>query len=250
MNAAMMLATGIDPSLLLDTLGFADALDWQRQLLRSTAPKILLNAHRQAGKSTATAALGIWTALDQPGALVLVVSASQRQSNELFRKVSWFYRLIGSPVPLVEDSATTLALATGSRVVSLPDSSDTIVGYSGPRLIIVDEAARTSDETYRAITPMLLRSRGRLVALSTPRGQRGWWYEAWHATDAKWERIEFPVAANPAVDPDWLAEERLMLGPLWAAQEFDCQFVASDQQFFTVESIDSAFDSELEPLFS
>jgi hypothetical protein len=249
MNDAMMLATGIDPALLLDTLGFTDALDWQRQLLRSTAGKILLNAHRQAGKSTATAALGIWTALDQPGALVLIISASQRQSNELFRKVTMFYKALGSPVPLVEDSATTLSLETGSRVVSLPDSPDTIVGYSGPRLVIIDEAARTSDEAYRAITPMLLRSRGRLVAMSTPRGQRGWWHDAWFATDAKWERIEFPVADNPSLDPEWVAEERLMLGPLWASQELDCRFVSDSEQFFSTEAINNAFDSELEPLF-
>ena len=81
MDPITSLATAIDPSLLLDELGF-DPLPWQRQLLRSTSDRILLCAPRQAGKSTATACLGIWTALHEPGALVLNVSASQRQGVE------------------------------------------------------------------------------------------------------------------------------------------------------------------------
>src|SRR3954452_6573198 len=116
MDPLMMLATALDPSLLLDEIGF-QPLPWQRQLLRSTADKILLNCHRQAGKSSATPTLAIWTALHDPGSLTLIVSASQRQSNELFRKVTTQYKALGTPIPLVEDSATTLALETGSRVV-------------------------------------------------------------------------------------------------------------------------------------
>jgi hypothetical protein len=218
--------------------------------LRSTSNQILLNCHRQAGKSTATSILGIHTALMEPGALVLIVSASQRQSGELFRKVVANYKALGSPVPLVEDSATTLSLATGSRVVSLPDSPDTIVGYSGPRLIIVDEAARVSNETFIATRPMLTDSRGRMVCMSTPKGQRGWWHDQWHAREATWERIEFRAEDNPRVDPAWLEEERLILGPLWFAQEYQCQFIADENQFFSTESINAAFDSDLEPLFT
>src|SRR5262249_54960710 len=148
-----------------------------------------------------------------------------------------------------EDSAVTLALATGSRIVSLPDSVDTIVGFSDPKLIIIDEAARVSDETFIGVRPMLTDSRGRMVAMSTPRGQWGWFHDQWHATEASWERIEFKASQNPRVDPAWLAEERLVMGPLWFGQEYECSFIATENQVFTTESINAAFDSELEPLF-
>jgi hypothetical protein len=222
---------------------------WQRALLRSTSDKVLLLCHRQAGKSTATAALAVHTALSEPGSLILLVSASLRQTGELFDKVVWCYDRLGKPVSVVEDNATTLRLATGSRVVSLPDSPDTIVGFSGPRLIVIDEGSRTSDETFRAVRPMLASSRGRLVAMTTPRGQRGWFCEQWHAAEIAWERVRFPVTDNPRIDPAWLEEERLILGPIWYGQEYLLDFISDENQFFTTESINSAFDSDLEPIF-
>jgi hypothetical protein len=249
MTDATMLAISIDPSLTLDLTGI-DSDPWQRALLRSEADKILLCCHRQAGKSTATAALGIWTALVEPASLTIVVSASQRQANETFRKIVTAYKLLGTPVPLVEDSATTLALANGSRIVSLPDSPDTIVGFSGPQLIIADEAARVSDATFIAVRPMLTASRGRMVAMSTPRGRLGWYYTQWHDPLANWERIAYRASENPRIDPAWLADERQILGPVWYEQEYELEFLESELQFFSTESIGAAFsDRTLKPLF-
>ena len=56
---------------------------WQAKVLRSGAPRILLLCARQTGKSTPTAALALYEALYRAGALVLLVSPSLRQSQEL-----------------------------------------------------------------------------------------------------------------------------------------------------------------------
>lgn len=247
MNPLAMLATELDRSLILDLLGF-DPLPWQRALLRSTADKVLLNCHRQAGKSSAAAALGVLTALSEPGSLTLIVSASQRQSNELFRKVNAFYKSLGSPIPTVEDNSVTLGLRNGSRIASLPDSIDTIVGYSGPRLIIIDEASRVDDATYFGLRPMLTRSRGRMVCMSTPLGMRGFFHSAWIDRLATWERVEYPVTENPHVDPAWIEEERRLLGPRWFAQEYMCSFEDTISQVFSSETIEAAFDNDLVPM--
>ena len=66
-----------------------------------------------------------------------------------------------------------LELISGSRVVSLPSSEETIRGFSGAALVIEDEAARSSPETHHAVRAMIATSRGRLVLLSTPNGRRG-----------------------------------------------------------------------------
>ena len=63
-------------------------------------------------------------------------------------------------------------MANGSRLVALPGREETIRSYSGVRLLILDEASRVPDDLYRAVRPMLAVSHGRLVALSTPFGQR------------------------------------------------------------------------------
>ena len=235
----------LDPSLMLADLGF-DPEPFQRKLLRSKAERILLLTHRQAGKSTA--ALGIGTALREPGSLILIVSRSQNQADELFRKLSHFYKVLGEPVPTVEDSAHTLALESGSRIVSLPHSPTTIVGYSDPKLIIIDEAARVADETYLSVSPMLLRSRGKLVAMSTPYGKRGWFCAAWHGEASSWERTIYRASENPRLDAAYLAAERVRLGERWYLQDFECQFLDTDDQLIGGDVIEGAFSSP-EPAF-
>ena len=52
-----------------------------------------------------------------------------------------------------------LEFSTGSRVVSLPCAEDTIRGFSGVHMLVIDEAARVPDDLYRAVRPMLAVSR-------------------------------------------------------------------------------------------
>ena len=59
---------------------------WQRDVLLSAAPRLLLNATRQSGKSTVAALKAAWTVLQ--GGLAVVVSPSLRQSGFLFRKLA------------------------------------------------------------------------------------------------------------------------------------------------------------------
>src|SRR4051812_19028462 len=80
-SLAADLAIGLDPVQLATRAGFT--LDpWQAQVLRSDAPHIALNCCRQAGKSTVSALAATHTALYTPGALVLLLSPSLRQSQE------------------------------------------------------------------------------------------------------------------------------------------------------------------------
>ena len=59
---------------------------WQRDVLLSASPRLLLNATRQSGKSTVAALKAAWTVLQ--GGLAVVVSPSLRQSGFLFRKLA------------------------------------------------------------------------------------------------------------------------------------------------------------------
>lgn len=118
-------------------------------------------------------------------------------------------------------------------------------GFSGVDLLAVDEAARVPDELYYAIRPMLAVSQGRLVALSTPFGTRGWWYEAWRSPEA-WERYQVPAADCPRISADFLDEERRTMGEWWFQQEYDCEFLDAETQPFSREDIERAFEEEVE----
>src|SRR5579875_2200335 len=131
-----------DPARLL-TDAQIPADPWQATLLRSPSDRILLLASRQSGKSTVAAALTLKTALLEPGSLCLLLSPTQRQSGELFRaKVKQLYNALGRPVATVQESALTMELANGSRIISLPGEEGTVRGYSGARLLVLDEASR------------------------------------------------------------------------------------------------------------
>lgn len=218
---------------------------WQRQFLESTADRALLNASRQSGKSTMTAVLAVHTAIYSAPALVLLLSPTLRQSGELFRKALAIYRDLGRPVPAESETALTLTLANGSRIVSLPGDEQTVRGYSGVKLLAIDEASRVADDLYLSVTPMLAVSGGRLVALSTPFGTRGWWYESWRGPEA-WERYEIPAALCPRISADFLVQARREMGSFWYDQEFGCAFLDAISQAFTRDEIDRAFLEETE----
>jgi LAGLIDADG-like domain len=206
-----------------------------------------IKAHN-SGKSSVSAALAIKTALLEPGSPVLLLSPSQRQSGELFRKVLDLYQALGRPVPSVRETALQLELANGSRVLSLPGTEGTVRGFSRVALLVIDEAARVSDPLYYAVRPMLAVSRGRLVALSTPFGQRGWFHAEWTG-GGEFERVRVTADQVPRISKEFLAEERRALGDRWFAQEYQCSFESTVDAVFDYRDIQAALSADVEPLF-
>src|SRR5262249_45477687 len=222
---------------------------WQRDLLCSSAPRLLVLCTRQAGKSETAAALALHTALLEPGALVLLLSPSERQSGELAQKVFRFYDVTGRLVEARKRTELQLHLTNGSRIIALPSTEATIRGYSGAALLVVDEAARVSDPLYTSVRPMLAVSRGRLLALSTPFGKRGWFYEAWQSA-GPWQRVRITARQCPRLSPEFLAEEREAIGDRWYRQEYECSFEGVIDAVFRQEDIEAmAADTTVKPLF-
>ena len=147
------------------------------------------------------------------------------------------------------ESALRLELENNSRVISLPGSGETVRGFSGVNLLVVDEAARVPDELYYSIRPMLAVSNGRFVALTTPAGKRGWFFEEWHGSGS-WERIRITADQCPRISREFLEEEKRSLGPRWFSQEYCCSFEESDGSVFLNDDIEAAISSEIQPLFS
>jgi hypothetical protein len=198
---------------------------WQIEVLQGGHSRLLLNCCRQAGKSTVVAVVGLVEAVFVPFTRVLLLSRSHRQSVELFRIVVDCYRRMGTPL-LRRLTNEELQLSNFSRIVSLPCREETVRGYSGVGLIIIDEAARVPDDLYRAVRPMLAVSGGRLICLSTPFGRRGFFWEAWSKGGDDWHRIEVPAGQIQRISPEFLAQERRCLGESWFRQEYGCSFEA------------------------
>src|SRR5262249_39437155 len=134
-------------------------------------------------------------------------------------KVLDLFGALGRPMGVTAESALRLELTNGSRVVSLPGDEKNVRCFSGVALLLIDEAARAPDALYYAVRPMLAVSQGRLVALSTPFGKRGWFHEEWQGT-AAWQRVRITAEQCPRIPRAFLEEERRSLGERWFAQEY------------------------------
>ncbi len=249
----MVPSLAADLRLTLDRVSFASSLGldpdpWQERLLRSRSDRVLLNCSRQSGKSTMSALMALHRALYFPGSLVLCLAPSERQSKELFSKVSDSYRrLRGTPAP-ASDRKLGMHLPNGSRIEALPGSEKTVRGFSGTSLLIVDEAARVDDELYYAVRPMLAVSGGSLMMLTTPHGKRGAFFEEW-AGGKGWDRYEVPAAECPRIAPEFLEEERDALPSYIFRQEYECSFEDTEDQIFTHEMVQAAVTDDVKPLF-
>jgi hypothetical protein len=103
----------LDPVALFEDVGndkHGPPYPWQLNALRSASERQLYLASRQAGKSSVAATRGLWTAMFVPGSLVLVVSPSLAQSQEIFRKALTAYRVLGRPMGTAAESALRLVL--------------------------------------------------------------------------------------------------------------------------------------------
>lgn len=218
---------------------------WQGEYLECPAARRLLNCTRQGGKSTVSALDALHDALSVPGALVLIIAPSERQSLETFRKVAGFYNRLGHSVPADSERKLGMELLNGSRIEGLPGSEKTIRGFSAPRRVIMDEASRIEDVTFTAVTPMLAVSGGSLDLLSTPAGKRGFFYQAASGAPGEWERWTVPATEVPRITPAFLEEQRRLMGERWFRQEFLCEFLDTDDAVFSTDLIEAASGHEV-----
>jgi terminase large subunit-like protein len=235
----------------LDRVDFARAagLDpdpWQVEVLQSDAGRILLNC-RQSGKSSIVAILAAYAATYFAGSTTLIISPGERQSGLVLQKVRDALDRVGWPTLPRRESMTHIELANGGRVVALPASTKgTTRGYTA-NLLLVDEAAHVPDSVMLDMAPVLAVTGGRIIALSTPYGSRGWWWQAWCDRERDgWQYFEIPASLCPRISADFLAEERRSRGSWHYEQEYCCRFKEASGALFREEDIQALFHPELE----
>jgi hypothetical protein len=224
MKPTDVIAAAIDPGVIMRACGQIPDR-WQRDLLLSKDRQVLLNCCRQAGKSTVVAALALHTALYQQKSLTVIISPVQRQSTEVFHKILDAYNALNRPIRAQYETQLKIDLENGSRVICLPGKEETVRCYS-PSLMIIDEASRVPDDIFRALRPSLAVSQGRLIALSTPYGQRGWFFNEWNDNAAPYRKVKVTWQECPRISAEFIAEEERALGRPWIEQEYLCLFTA------------------------
>ena len=224
--------------------------DWQRRLLEERPARALVLCGRQTGKSTTAAAMALDTALSNPKSLVLLISPSLRQSNELQQRVKDLLEPLAnqpgiSSTKPVSETVLSIRLQNRSRILSLPASETTIRGFSAS-LAIIDEAAHVTDALIHAVLPMLAATNGRLIALSTPRGMMGWMYDRWTDGNESYLRIKVTADQCARISPEHLAEAKASMPARVYASEYMVSFEDSMGAVFKSADIDAAWGIERE----
>jgi hypothetical protein len=228
-------------------LGF-DPDPKQELFLQGQVRRGLLNCSRQWGKSTVAAVKAVHRVCSIPESLVVVVSPTARQSGEFLRKAAGLARKLEMRTRGDGDNEISLLFPNGSRIVGLPGTESTIRGFSAVSLMLIDEASRVSDDLYNAVRPMLAVGDGDLLLMSTPNGQRGFFYEEWENGGARWDRSSAPASECSRISAAFLAEEKATMGDRWFRQEYGCEFVGAEGSLFDLEMIRRAINYDVKPL--
>jgi len=197
---------------------------WQVAALQSEAKRVLYNCTRQGGKSSVTAILALHNMLYNPGSATLVVSEAERQSKNMLKKIRAFY-----------------------SALRRPGTSGASRSFSGVSLLIIDEAARVMEEAINAATPTQSTVPGaRLVALSSPNGKRGMFYDWWVNGGDEWERHTATWNECPWISPEFIEHERARMPEAVFAQEYMCEFRETEESAFSYSDIERAFQKGVE----
>lgn len=188
-----------------------EAFEWQKEFLRSDSDRKTVVAGRQVGKTTCIAWLAIHKFTMFPNHDVLLVSPTQRQATELFRKLKdeideW----VDNPEEygLTEVLKTEIKGANGSRMKAMPaaNKGETIRGFTADT-VIVDEAAFIEDEVFTSVlSPMLATTDGDFILAGTPWGEDGYLYNKFHSS--RWSEWKVPSMESPLIDDEWVEEQR------------------------------------------
>jgi hypothetical protein len=72
---------------------------------------------------------------------------------------------------------------------------------------VIDEAALVPDALLAALRPMVATSNGKIWALTTPSGARGWFYELWTGNNSDWYKVRVSADQCPRISKAFLESE-------------------------------------------
>ena len=242
---------GLDLRCALDPAVFAERrlglqLDpVQAQLVRSRSRRTLLNCTRQWGKSTVTATGALHEGIYTPDSKTIILSPSQRQSSLLLNKVEEFADRAQVHVKPLGGEDPGLRLPAGV-LIALPGSEATTRGFDRCTWLIIDEASRVSDALWYSATAYLATTNGRVSLLSTPFGQRGFYYREHES--GRWRITRVPATECPRISAEWLADQRASMPESWFRQEYLCEFTSVNDAVFDHDLVLESLSPEVEPL--
>ena len=208
---------------------------------------IVLKA-RQIGFSTLAAAYAFWLAFFWPDRFIVMLSKTEREAAKLLSKAKYIYkflpqwlRMLGPE--LIQNNVLKMSFNNDSVIESLPSANEPARGES-VYLAIIDEMAflPNPEEAWASIEP-IADVGGRVICLSTAKGEGNIFFQLWHGSQTGTNRffgIFFPWSAADR-DQAWYDAQKAEL-PQWQLhQEYPSNpeeaFIRSGRPVFDIDSL-------------
>lgn len=227
---------------------------YQKKLMRDHTRTRAINKSKKTGISTTIAGESIHKSFIHAGRQIIFVSTGQRIAIELLGKWNDMFESLPQNLKpkFIKRSVQEAMLSNGARILSLPSSKPGNIrgfGMRGPLTdVYVDEFAHVSNDKELWVVVRDFQILGGHITLnSTPRGNRGKYYEIveplqnmYHGlipkVETPWSYHEIPFWECPRLreQEKFLKED---MTDIDFQQEYTCQFIDESTTFFPYELI-------------
>jgi Terminase RNaseH-like domain/Terminase large subunit, T4likevirus-type, N-terminal len=156
---------------------------FQRQVVASIeqSKTTIIAKGRQLGLTESITNYFLWKACTKPGYLAVVFSRTQSDTSNIAKRLRRMVESLAEYVTPVTDSLTDLELSSGGRILFRNSTAFGSRGLESVSDILFDEASFIEDieEIFKSAIPTtsMLGDKARIVVLSTPNGQSGWYFD-------------------------------------------------------------------------
>jgi hypothetical protein len=204
----------------------------QAEVLDSPSRNLILCCHRKWGKTTVSAIKALHYLMSAPNRSIAILAPSMDQGGFIVANIVVAANTLGVKYRRYLGRRHSLHFPNGSRIFALPHNTSTSLG-SEADVLMVDEAAKVSDDVLWAVQPSTSRKAAGLWMMSTPLRQTGFFSRIWHDQKQNVHRILSPVSDTPSINQEFLETFR-RASPTRYAQDFECEFVKPDRQLVDV----------------
>ncbi|MBX6361024.1 MAG: AAA family ATPase [Acidobacterium ailaaui] len=233
--------------------------DYQKEVLKIIEEKdrIIVNKARQIGFTTLISLYALHHILFKKNRNVIAIATKQEAAKNIIKKVKYAYDRLPKWLKIDYSiyNRLELTLVNNSTIRAFASSGD--VGRSETAtMLIIDEAAMIKNiyEKYESLYGCVSDS-GKLIIISTPKqldkNPTGIWFKMM-CTEAKEKRndfhyIELDWRVRPDRDENWRRNKTKELGEKSAAQEYDCDFISTENTVVPGETIKFYDDNFVKP---
>tara|TARA_R110002020_G_scaffold64430_5_gene170989 strand:+ start:5475 stop:6371 length:897 start_codon:yes stop_codon:yes gene_type:complete len=225
-------------------------LDLIKQSLVDKQVKFHVNKSRQIGLTEICLRIIQYQSFHKykGGKILIIAGTREKTTRTVMNRLKSMFNTIPSTVKSNDNLSITLK--NGTEIEGKPSNSEAIRGETKIKAVMVDEAAHfgiiDDSVVLDAIEPILHTNRSDIFLVSTPRGQRGFFYELTKSeNDYKMVQYDYTNAVGWIYTQEEMNEE-LKRSDVDVDQEYRCQFTSARSSIFGVITDESTEDYEVE----